>query len=200
MRMTLYKYSDLTFVSGNRDKYIEYKALLGIADLRWSERRLHESQNVSVAALVEEKIRTLETQMGGTPFFVEHTGLVIEAWRNLPGGLTRVFLDNVGNDGLCRMMRDYTGEDRVAAAIVVIGFRSPDGRVRTFTGESRGQIANEPVGSNNFGWDPIFVPKDQPGGTTKTYAEMSLDEKNRCSMRRSAVVGFLDYIKDIFVL
>ena len=159
-----YRYSELTFVSGNRDKYEEYRRLLGISDLRWSTRDLNKSQNVSVNAIAEEKIRDLIPQMRGVPFFVEHSGLVIEAWRNLPGGLAKVFLENIGNEGICRMMRAYDKEDRTATAIVVIGFHSPDGRTRTFRGERRGRIAEEPIGSNNFGWDPIFIPDGQPEG------------------------------------
>jgi len=40
----------------------------------------------------------------------------------------------------------------------------------------------EPRGETNFGWDPIF----QPEGYTKTFAEMSADEKNSLSMRKLA--------------
>jgi XTP/dITP diphosphohydrolase len=195
-----YRYSELTFVSCNKDKYEEYRRLLGISDLRWSTRDLNKSQNVSVSAIAEEKIRDLIPQMRGIPFFVEHSGLVIESWRNLPGGLAKVFLENIGNEGICRMMRAYDGEDRAATAVVVIGFHSPDGRTRTFRGERRGRIAEEPSGSNNFGWDPIFIPDGQRHGQEKSYAEMSLDEKNCVSMRRAASEEFLRYISRLFVI
>lgn len=196
----VYKYSDLTFVSCNRDKYEEYKQLLGISDLRWSTRDLTKSQNVSVSAIAEDKIKDLIPQVRGVPFFVEHSGLVIEAWRNLPGGLAKVFLENIGNEGICRMMHAYDGADRSATAVVVIGFHSPDGRTRTFRGEKHGRIADEPVGSNNFGWDPVFIPDGQRLGQAKTYAEMSLQEKNLVSMRRAASEEFLKYIGRLFVI
>jgi non-canonical purine NTP pyrophosphatase (RdgB/HAM1 family) len=196
--MTEYRYAELTFVSGNADKYREYRALLGISDLRWSRREIAESQHVGVDTLVNEKVRALAREMPGTPFFVEHTGLVIEAWRNLPGGLIRVFLDNVGNEGICRMMRDYT--DRAATAVVWIGFRAPDGRERLFRGQAHGRIADEPVGQSNFGWDPIFIPAGQPDGAARTYAQMPLEEKNRTSMRAAAAADFASYISGFFVL
>jgi XTP/dITP diphosphohydrolase len=194
-----YRYSELTFVSGNENKYQEYRRLLGISDLRWSTRDLTKSQNVSVSAIAEQKIRDLIPQMRGIPFFVEHSGLVIEAWRNLPGGLAKVFLENIGTEGICRMMRAYP-EDKTATAIVVIGFHLPDGRVRTFRGEKRGLIAEEPAGSNNFGWDSIFIPDEQLDGQAKTYAEMSVEEKNRVSMRRAAAEEFMRYIARLFVI
>jgi XTP/dITP diphosphohydrolase len=136
--------------------------------------------------------------MTGVPFFVEHSGLVIEAWSNLPGGLAKIFLENVGNEGICRMMGDYAGDDRIATAIVVIGFHSPDGRTRTFRGECHGRIATEPAGSHNFGWDPIFIPDGQQSGQERTYGEMSREEKNHVSMRRAAAEEFAKYLNRLF--
>ena len=41
----------------------------------------------------------------------------------------------------------------------------------------------EPKGSNGFGYDPIFVPENN----IKTFAEMSLEEKNIISHRKIAI-------------
>jgi XTP/dITP diphosphohydrolase len=193
-----YSYKDLTFVSGSEDKVREYRVLLGIADLRWWSRVVNEPQDASVNILAMQKLRSLAPQMSGVPYFVEHTGIVIDAWQNLPGGLTRSFLENVGNKGICRMMSNYRGPERTATAIVVIGLRLPDGRERTFEGKRRGRIADEPIGSSNFGWDPIFIPDGQAGGVQKTYGQMTMEEKNRTSMRAEAARQLLDEVTSLF--
>jgi len=122
--------------------------------------------------------------------------LLIDAWKELPGGLISVFMDTVGNEGICKMMRAYEGDERIARARVVIGYSHPDGGVYTFQGEVTGTISLEPRGKNNFGWDPIFIPE----GDTRTYAEMTLAEKNRTSMRRDAVDRFARFLDQRFEL
>jgi non-canonical purine NTP pyrophosphatase (RdgB/HAM1 family) len=197
-----YRYSDLTFVSGNQSKLAEYRAILGISDLAWSQRESDESderQDVNIATLALEKLRRTRPKVRA-PFFVEHSGLVVDAWQNLPGGLTRLFLENVGNAGICRMMSDYAASERVVTAVAVIGLQWPDGRERMFEGRKRGVIAYEPTGTTNFGWDPIFIPDEQPPGQQLTYAEMSREDKNRISMRRAAADLLRDEIRRSFTL
>lgn len=190
------KYSSLCFVSRNKNKYREYCVLLGFSDLKLAEIEIEEPQSMNLHVLVEEKIKIARPQLPNIPFFVEHTGLLLDAWKGLPGGLTRSFMETVGNEGICKMMQAYKGAERTARAIVVIGYSHPGGGVNTFEGEVTGTIALEPRGTGKFGWDPIFIPE----GDTKTYAEMSLTEKNRTSMRRDAVEKFAKFLSRHFEL
>ncbi|MEK6845444.1 MAG: non-canonical purine NTP pyrophosphatase [Nanoarchaeota archaeon] len=48
-----------------------------------------------------------------------------------------------------------------------------------------------PRGKTNFGWDPLF----QPHGHTKTFAEMSAEEKNKFSMRRKALEKLKEFLE-----
>ena len=57
-----------------------------------------------------------------------------------------------------------------------------------FSGEVRGQIARAPRGDRGFGWDTIFIPD----GETRTFAEMTPEEKDRLSMRRKAFRDFAE--------
>jgi len=50
-----------------------------------------------------------------------------------------------------------------------------------------------PSGTAGFGYDPIF----QPDGYTKTFAEMSLVEKNEISHRAIAMADLLDFLKKV---
>ena len=55
-------------------------------------------------------------------------------------------------------------------------------KVRIAEGRVEGSISREPRGQNGFSWDIIFIPE----GQTRTYAEMSAEEKNAISHRRQA--------------
>src|SRR6266568_76474 len=181
------KYSSLTFVSKNKQKYAEYCSLLDIANLNFSEMAITEPQTMNLEAIIEEKIRQIIRQLpNSSPFFVEHTALIIGEWKGLPGGLTNLFLNTVGNEGICKMMKGYKGSERLARARVVIGYYYYGSGIDIFHGEVSGTIASEPRGKNNFGWAPIFIPN----GASKTYAEMSFEEKNQSSMRKKAIDKF----------
>lgn len=194
--MAKLKFSSLVFVSRSNSKYREFISLMGISDLKLSQITITEPQSMNLEFLVEEKIKMIRPLLPNTPFFVEHTGLTIDAWKGLPGGLTQVFMDTVGNEGICKMMHAYRGDDRTARARLIIGYNYQSSGIKTFTGEVAGSIAKEPRGANNFGWDSIFIPN----GDDRTYAQMSFDEKNRTSMRRQAVDNFLGYLMQRFEL
>lgn len=190
------KLSSLVFVSRNNSKYREFISLTGLTDLKLSQIAIVEPQSMNLEFLVEEKIKMIRPLLPDTPFFVEHTGLIIDAWRGLPGGLTHVFMDTVGNEGICRMMHAYKADERTARARLIIGYYYQSSGIKTFAGEVAGIIAKEPRGTNNFGWDSIFIPN----GDERTYAQMSFAEKNRTSMRRQAVDNFLGYLMQHFEL
>ncbi|HUK84847.1 MAG TPA: non-canonical purine NTP pyrophosphatase, partial [Candidatus Acidoferrum sp.] len=63
-----------------------------------------------------------------------------------------------------------------------------------FKGESKGEITiNEcsPQGKPPFGFDPIF----QPNGSEKSFAEMTIEEKNGFSHRAMAIRKFAKWLK-----
>jgi XTP/dITP diphosphohydrolase len=62
-----------------------------------------------------------------------------------------------------------------------------------FTGIVEGEIRKEKTGTNGFGYDPIFEP-EQLG---KTFAEMTLDEKNTLSHRGRAVNQLVNFLKNL---
>jgi XTP/dITP diphosphohydrolase len=75
------------------------------------------------------------------------------------------------------------GTDRAAVFLSNICYYDPATGPRLFKGVCKGRIAPQPRGSSGFGFDPIFIPEKD----TRTFAEMSLEEKNRISHRGSAV-------------
>ncbi|MFA6456309.1 MAG: RdgB/HAM1 family non-canonical purine NTP pyrophosphatase [Bacteroidota bacterium] len=64
---------------------------------------------------------------------------------------------------------------------------------QTVEGNVEGTIIEEPRGNQGFGYDPLFVPK----GYTRTYAEMSLEEKNVLSHRARALEKAVEVLKGL---
>jgi non-canonical purine NTP pyrophosphatase (RdgB/HAM1 family) len=125
------------------------------------------------------------------PVLVEDVALQFNALGRLPGPLIKWFLSELGTKGLCNLLNNYY--DRSAKAIICFGFF--DGKTyKSFTGETNGIISDKPKGDESFGWNSIFIPD----GGNKTWAEMTIEEKTKTSMRAKALKKlqkFLDSYK-----
>jgi XTP/dITP diphosphohydrolase len=121
------------------------------------------------------------------PVMVEDSALIFSAWNGLPGALVKWFEKGVGCEGMLRMLEPF--EDRSAKAICQVAVN--DGKeIIVAKGEIAGTISRELKGSNGFGWDVIFIPD----GESRTFAEMSADEKNAVSHRRKAFESLRDLL------
>jgi XTP/dITP diphosphohydrolase len=139
---------------------------------------LPEPQALDPAEIVEAKARAAFERLG-RPLLVEDSGLAIAAWGGFPGALVKWMETTVGPGGIARMLDAFS--DRSATAVCVVAFF--DGRnLLVARGEARGTIAAAPRGSAGFGWDCLFVPE----GSSRTFAEMAPEEKDRLSHRRRA--------------
>jgi XTP/dITP diphosphohydrolase len=118
------------------------------------------------------------------PLVVDDTGLFIDALHGFPGPYAAYVLNTVGNAGILKLM-DGT-PDRTARFTTGIAFADGDG-VRVFYGTIEGRITNTPRGTGGFGYDPIFDAGE------RTLAEMSIEEKSRCSHRARALAAFHDW-------
>lgn len=169
---------EITFITGNagKAKYLADYFHLPIDHLKLD---LAEIQSLDLHAIVEDKAKRAYDLIK-TPVLVEDVSLTFMALKKLPGPLIKWFLETLGNDGLCRLLDG--AHDRNARAEVEFAICDANG-VHTFNGSGEGVIADKPRGETNFGWDPIFIPK----GYSKTWAEMTADEKHETSMRKIAL-------------
>lgn len=174
---------NLYFITGNAGKA---KYLSDYFDFPVKHKKLDlpEIQSLDLAEIVADKAKRAY-EIIRKPVLVEDVSLVFSALDKLPGPLIKWFYETLGNDGLCDLLNRY--EDKRAKAKVSFGL-CVDGQVKIFSGLCEGYINDKPKGKAGFGWDPIFIPN----GFTKTWAEMSADEKHQTSMRRIA----LDKLKD----
>ncbi len=124
--------------------------------------------------------------------FADDTGLEVIALNNRPGiysaryaGENCSYEDNVNK--LLLEMKDITNrEARFYTSIALI----IEGNIKVFDGFIRGIITQTKRGNNGFGYDPIF----QPIGYTETFAEMSLEKKNKISHRAMALNKLIEYL------
>ncbi|MDE1767787.1 MAG: RdgB/HAM1 family non-canonical purine NTP pyrophosphatase [Candidatus Micrarchaeota archaeon] len=168
----------IVFVTSNKNKAAEVSHILGI-NLKVESAELPELQSLSVEENARHKAYEAH-RLIGKPVIVEDTGLYIKGFNGFPGALIKWYMKGVGYEGICRAVDRCT--TRGAYGETCIAFY--DGNVlKTFTGRIHGSISKRQKGSNNFGWDHIFIPK----GYSKTFAEMSMAEKSKISMRAIAV-------------
>ena len=59
-----------------------------------------------------------------------------------------------------------------------------------FTGVCEGKISGSQKGLQGFGYDPVFVPD----GADKSFAEMTMEEKNQYSHRKKAVTQLIHFL------
>lgn len=124
----------------------------------------------------------------GDEVIVEDAGLHIDALNGFPGPYSSYIYKTIGLPGVLRLME---GEStRAASFISALAYASASRRTMVFLGVCRGRIAHEPRGSRGFGFDPIFIPEEGDG---RTFAEMSIEEKNRISHRSRSVRGFVSW-------
>jgi len=123
--------------------------------------------------------------------FADDSGLEVEALGGEPGVYSARYSGSRDMEAninfLLKKLKDKT--NRQASFKTVISLII-DGREYLFEGVVQGQILYEKVGTEGFGYDPIFVPD----GYSKTFAEMDPPEKNAISHRAMAVAGLTDFL------
>lgn len=175
----------ITLITSNPAK-IEWAGKFLHSSITHRSLELIEPQSLDLAEIVKYKAQNAFEQIH-TPVLVEDVSLVFRAMGKLPGPFIKFFLQELHNEGLCRLADQFS--DRSAIASVMYGFH--DGKkIHTFDGSISGTIANNPIGVS-AGWDPVFVPE----GHTKTWAEMDREEFDATSMRAIALTQLNKYLK-----
>lgn len=174
----------LYFLTGNENKLKEVKEL--IPEIDGLNIDVIEIQSINAEEIIKNKLIEARKQHNGI-FIVEDTSLYLECLNGLPGPLIKWFLKTIGNEGLVKLAKFYHNNKAVAKCIV--GFSDED-KIEFFEGSINGKIVDQ-KGENGFGWDKIF----QPDGYEKTFAEMTIEEKNEISHRRIAFEKLKNYLQ-----
>ncbi len=122
----------------------------------------------------------------GLPAIADDSGLVVEALNGEPGVFSaRYACEKATDDENCnKLLNALQGvENRRAHFQCVLSIAVPSGPALTYEGRCDGVIIDDKRGDNGFGYDPIFYFEEYG----KTFAELSMEEKNRVSHRGKAL-------------
>lgn len=182
------------FATNNVNKFNEARKVLGRYKIAVGMLRVKnlEIQSDSLEEIAKTSV-THAFQQCHLPVIVEDAGLFIEALNGFPGPYASYVYKTIGNEGLLKLMKGIT--HRKACFRSVVAYLSEELDVPVcFKGEANGEIIEDVrKGCSGFGFDPIF----KPSGSEKTFAEMSIDEKNKHSHRAKAFRKFAKWYKGL---
>jgi len=124
--------------------------------------------------------------------FADDTGLEIEALNGQPGVFSARYAGDAknANDNMDKVLLELKGIGNRKARFKTVISLVINGEELQFEGIVDGTILIEKRGGSGFGYDPIFLPD----GSSKSFAEMELAEKNKNSHRAAAVKKLVEYL------
>jgi XTP/dITP diphosphohydrolase len=191
----------IVFATGNKNKAQEVARLL---EGKFSVKSLPE---IGCTEDIPETADTLEGNAAlkaryvkdnfGFDCFADDTGLEVEALDGAPGVITARYGGpekdaQINMRHLLSELQHANSDDRSAQFRTAIHL-IVQGKELAIEGVCRGFIAEEQSGFEGFGYDPIFIPE----GETRTFSEMSGDEKNKISHRGLAIREMLEYLSSL---
>jgi XTP/dITP diphosphohydrolase len=179
----------IRFVTTNEGKFREVSALIAAADVRvvHEDRSYPEIQADRLEKVVRFAATILDDQIPGD-YLIDDSGLFLDAFGGFPGVYSSYVYKRLGCAGILKLLHDVKVRTAVfETALLLRKGESHD----VLHGECRGTIAPAERGTGGFGFDPIFIPE----GESRTFAEMSLSEKNRFSHRARAVAALVAHLR-----
>jgi XTP/dITP diphosphohydrolase len=186
----------ICFATNNKKKIEEVKAALG------PEFELVSLQEIGCEEELPETGDTLDhnafqkaryvKEHFGVDCFADDTGLEVEALDGAPGVYSGRFAGEPRSDerNIDLLLEKMEGKTNRKARFRTVIALILEGKEYQFEGVAKGEILNERVGEKGFGYDPVF----RPTGFDKTFAELSLEEKNEISHRGKAVKALIEFL------
>lgn len=188
----------LVFATNNENKIKEIKLALGqkfeilsLKDINCTE-ELPETQETLKGNALQKAKYVFEHY--NVNCFSDDTGLVIDALNGEPGVYSARYAGEQNNAeaNMQKVLKNLKGaENRVAYFETSIALII-NGEEHIFTGKAEGEILKEKSGAEGFGYDPIF----KPNGFEKTFAEMTMKEKNLISHRGKAFAKMISFLEN----
>ncbi|MFM7758449.1 MAG: non-canonical purine NTP diphosphatase [Crocinitomicaceae bacterium] len=188
----------IIFASHNQNKVKEIQNLLGVEIQLLSLTEIGLEEDIPETANTIEGNSLLKAKYIWDKYqmtcFADDTGLEIEALNGEPGVFSARYAGDKKNDdaNIDKILFKLSGHENRNARFKTVITLIIDGQEFQFTGIVTGEIGLEKVGQNGFGYDPIFVPEKQG----KTFAEMTLNEKNLFSHRARAFHQLVNFITE----
>ena len=183
------------FVTGNTNKFNEglevfTKESVKI-DLKQKDIETTEIQAETLRDVALFKLNSVKHKINSS-FFIEDAGFFVDIpLGGFPGVYSSYVLKTIGNEGILKLINNYENSKAHFSAIISLYFKPLD-RIIFFDGDISGRISEEIRGESGFGFDPIFIPDSIP---EKTFAELSLHQKNQISHRGQAIKKLISFLK-----
>jgi XTP/dITP diphosphohydrolase len=186
----------LIFATHNKNKLKEVKSLmpntislLSLDDINLINEIEETSTTIEGNALL--KAQTIYKQTG-ISCFADDTGLLVDALNGAPGVYSARYAGEQKNDedNMRKLLLDLLDKETRNAHFKSVMALIIDGKEYLFEGIINGKIISEKIGTNGFGYDPIFVPN----GYTETFAQLNSETKNAISHRGIALNKLINFI------
>ena len=188
---------ELVFATHNAHKAREIAAMLpdGYTMKTLDEIGLHDEIPETGSTLEENSRQKVDYVLSRCTCncFADDTGLMVDALGGAPGvysaryaGESATYEDNVN-----KLLEVMNGIEERGARFATVITLSLEGEIYTFTGSVEGEITTSASGSEGFGYDPIFLPRE----SDRTFAQMTMDEKASISHRGRAFAQMIDFLK-----
>tara|TARA_B100000886_G_scaffold338809_1_gene302514 strand:- start:1585 stop:2163 length:579 start_codon:yes stop_codon:yes gene_type:complete len=191
--------NNICFVTGNYNKLNEVKSLV-------KNFNIISNIDLNFNGIIPETENTLE----GNSFlksnfinnkfkincFSDDSGLFIESLGGEPGVNSARYAsansDSEENMNLVlKKLENQTNRNALFETCICLIINN---RVKYFKGSVKGMITHKKFGNSGFGYDPIFVPN----GYSKTFAEMSINKKNKISHRSIAIKKLVSFLNKLY--
>ncbi len=190
---------ELVFVSGNNNKVKEIRKKLplmyqlkGLKDLNFTE-DIPETSN-TFEGNAKQKASYIYSKFNMN-CFADDSGLEVDYLNGAPGVYSARFAgeekDDAKNNAL--LLEKLNGISNRKARFKTVICLILEGKEYFYEGFVEGVITDNYKGDGGFGYDPIFIPN----GYDRTFAEMTLEEKNQLSHRAIAVQKMIDFLNEL---
>ena len=186
----------LVFASNNANKIKEIQQLIP------SSIEVVSLQDIGCTEEIPETADTIEgnailkanyvTEKYGFNCFADDSGLEVEALNGAPGVYSARYAGEPKNDdnNMNKLILALKNEPNKKANFKTVICLNVDGKQHLFNGIVNGKIIDTKIGENGFGYDPIFIAD----GFTKTFAELTMQEKASISHRGIAVKQLVNFL------
>ena len=190
---------ELIFATHNKNKVIEVKSLINqnINLLNLSDINFTDDINETATTLAGNALLKAQTIFKKTNIncFADDSGLLVDVLNGEPGVYSARYAGEQKNDedNITKILSKLQGTENRKAQFKTVLALIINGNEFLFEGTMHGTITYEKMGLNGFGYDPIFMPT----GYSKTFAELTLEEKSKISHRALALNKMIDFINSI---
>ena len=189
----------LVFASNNKNKIQEIQALIPNSIQILSFEDIGCTEDIPETATTIEGNAILKAnyvkEKFGLNCFADDTGLEVEALHGAPGVYSARYAGEQkdANDNMDKLLSELNDKSNRKANFKTVIALNLENKQELFTGIVNGTIITKKIGTNGFGYDPVFIAD----GYEKTFAELSMQEKATISHRGIAVQKLIEFLNKI---